>query len=63
MRQTVTPEFEALLEKCLAKGADLEAKNKYGESALQQACSRLNESGITWLLKHKANVNSMNEYE
>jgi ankyrin repeat protein len=61
VRQQLTTEIEALLERCLTKGADLEAKNKYGESALQQACSRLNESSIAWLVAHKANVNSANE--
>lgn len=52
----------ALLEKCLTKGADIEAKNKYGETAFHQACSRLNETGITWLLEKKAKLNCTNQY-
>jgi hypothetical protein len=63
LRQQLNPELESVLEKCVAKDADMEAKNKYGESALQQACSRLNESGIAWLLARKVDVNSMNEYD
>lgn len=61
IRQQLNPEVTALLEKCLVKGADIEAKNKYGETALHQACSRLNESGINWLVEKKAKINSTNE--
>ncbi len=43
------------------QGASIEAKNKYGETALHLAVSRLNHDAVLFLIRMKADTNSPNE--
>ncbi len=41
---------------------DIESKNKYGESALQQAAAKVNKDAVQYLLSHRADPNSKNQF-
>jgi ankyrin repeat protein len=48
---------------CLERAANLEIKNKYGETPLHQAVTRLNVDMMVFLLACGADPNACNECE
>lgn len=60
--QEVSEEQRALLQYCFESGADVNARNKFGETPLHQASMRRQVDMCLFLLDHGANVNQTSAF-
>ena len=61
-RNELTPRLEEILGLMLKRGADIEMRNKWGETPLHNTCKRGNLETTVYLLNNGADINAIDNF-
>jgi ankyrin repeat protein len=61
-RNELTPRLEEILTLMLKRGADVEMRNKWGETPLHNTCKRGNLETTVYLLNNGADINAIDNF-